>query len=50
MIYQQSQRWIKKAVFENMTHDPRVLLRLVAGRNAEPGAALLRWTHRAEHS
>ena len=40
MVYQQSQRWIKKGVFEDMTHDLRVLLRLLDGRNAQPSAAI----------
>ena len=40
VVYQQSQRWIKAGVFEKMTHDLRVLLRLVAGRNAQPSAAI----------
>jgi transposase len=40
-IYQQSQRWIKAGVFEAMTHDLRTLLRLAAGRNAEPSAVIL---------
>ncbi len=40
MVYQQSQRWIKAGVFETMCHDLRVLLRLVAGRTADPSAAI----------
>lgn len=40
VIYQQSQRWIKAGVFEKVTHDLRVLLRLVAGRNSQPTAAI----------
>ena len=40
MVYQQSQRWIKAGVFEAMCHDLRVLLRLVAGRTADPSAAI----------
>ena len=40
MVYQQSQRWIKAGVFETMCHDLRVLLRLVAGRAADPTAVI----------
>lgn len=40
MICQQTQHWIKKGVFEAMTHDLRALLRLVEGRNARPTAAI----------
>ena len=39
-IYQQTQRWIKAGVFAQIVHDLRVLLRLAAGRNAEPTAAI----------
>ena len=39
-VYQQTQRWIKAGVFETIVHDLRVLLRLAAGRNAEPTAAI----------
>jgi transposase len=40
IVYQQSQRWIKAGVFEDMVHDLRVLLRLAAGRNEQPSAAI----------
>jgi transposase len=40
VVYQQTQRWIRAAVFEDMVHDLRRLLRLAAGRNAEPSAAI----------
>ena len=40
-IYQQTQRWIKAAVFEQMIHDLRVLLRLSEGRASDPSAAIL---------
>jgi transposase len=40
-VYQQTRRWLKAAVFETIAHDLRVLLRLAAGRNAEPSAAIL---------
>ncbi len=39
-VYQQSQRWLKAAVFEMMVHDLRTLMRLAAGRKAEPTAAI----------
>jgi transposase len=40
-VYQQTRRWLKAAVFEAIVHDLRRLLRLAAGRNAEPTAAIL---------
>src|SRR5829696_7433178 len=40
-IYQQTQRWLKAGVFEEMIHDLRILLRLSKGRAAEPSAAIL---------
>jgi transposase len=41
-VYQQTQRWIKAGVFEEMVHDLRVLfLRLSKGRASEPSAAVL---------
>ena len=40
MVYQQSQRWIMAGVFETMCHDLRVLRHLVAGRTADPTAAI----------
>src|SRR5512138_304981 len=39
-IYQQTQRWLKAGVFEAMVHDLRVLLRVAAGRNEQPSAAI----------
>ena len=39
-VYQQTQRWIKGGVFEDMVHDLRMLLRIAAGRNEQPGAAI----------
>lgn len=39
-VYQQTQRWLKASVFETIAHDLRVLLRLAAGRDAEPTAAI----------
>jgi transposase len=40
-VYQQTQRWIKADVFEEMVHDLRVLLRLSKERASEPSAAIL---------
>jgi transposase len=40
-IYQQTRRWLKAGVFEEMVHDLRVLLRLSEGRAPEPTAAIL---------
>lgn len=40
-IYQQTQRWLKAGVFEAMVHDLRELLRLAAGRKAQPSAVIL---------
>lgn len=40
-VYQQTQRWFKAGCFEAMAHDLRVLLRLAAGRQAAPSAAVL---------
>lgn len=39
-VYQQTQRWVKAGVFEDLVHDLRRLLRELAGRNAEPSAAI----------
>ena len=40
VIYQQSQRWIKAGVFEDMVHDLRALLRLAKGKKEQPTAAI----------
>jgi len=40
MVYQQSQRWIKAGVFEQMVHDLRALLRVAEGRHEQPTAAI----------
>jgi transposase len=40
-VYQQTQRWIKAGVFEEMVHDLRVLLRLSEGRASDPTATIL---------
>jgi transposase len=39
-VHQQSQRWLKAGVFEAIVHDLRAVLRLAAGRAAEPSAAI----------
>ncbi len=39
-VYQQSQRWVKAGVFEDMVRDLRMLLREIAGRNPQPSAAI----------
>jgi len=40
-VYQQTQRWIRAAVFEALVHDLRALLREVEGRAPQPTAAVL---------
>ena len=40
-VYQQTQRWLKAGVFEQMIHDLRVLLRLSKERASEPSAAIV---------
>lgn len=40
-VYQQTQRWLKAGVFEDMVHDLRTLLRLAQGRQAQPSAVIL---------
>ena len=40
-VYQQTERWLNAGVFEAIVHDLRRLLRLAAGRDAEPTAAIL---------
>lgn len=39
-VYQQTQRWIKAGVFEDMVHDLRELLRVAKGRKEQPSAAI----------
>ncbi len=41
VVYDQTQRWLKAGVFEAMVHDLRALLRLAAGRQAQPSAVIL---------
>ena len=40
-VYQQMQRWLAAGCFEALTGDLRPILRLTAGRNAGPSAAIL---------
>ena len=40
-VYQQARRWMAAGVFEEVAHDLRMILRLVAGREAQPTAAVL---------
>jgi len=40
-VYQQARRWIAAGVFEDITHDLRMILRMVEGREAQPSAAVL---------
>jgi transposase len=40
-VYQQTQRWFKAGGFKAMAHDLRMLLRLAAGREPAPTAAVM---------
>lgn len=40
-VYQQTQRWLKAGVFEAIVNDLRQLLRVAAGRKAQPSGAIL---------
>src|ERR1041384_7165810 len=40
-IFQQTQRWLARGVFEEIVHDLRMLLRLAQGRTADPSAVIL---------
>jgi transposase len=40
-VYQQARRWLQAGVFEQITHDLRMIVRLVAERAAQPSAAIL---------
>ena len=40
-VYQQTQRWLAAGCFETLAHDLRAVLRLAAGRNEEPSAAII---------
>src|SRR5262249_36516767 len=40
-VYQQARRWLQAGVFEEITHDLRMIARLVAEREAQPTAIIL---------
>src|SRR5262245_39280235 len=40
-VYQQARRWVAAGVFEAVAHDLRMILRMVAEREAQPTAAVL---------
>jgi transposase len=40
-VYQQSQRWLAAGVFDTLAQDLRAVLRLAAGRSAEPTQAII---------
>lgn len=40
-VYQQTQRWLKAGVFEDLVHDLRALLRVAQGRDEQPSATIL---------
>src|ERR671935_299768 len=39
-VYQQTQRWLRAGVFEDLVHDLRAVLRLAEGRAEAPSAAI----------
>ena len=41
VVYQQTQRWLKAGVFEDMVRDLRMLMREIEGRTPQPRAAIL---------
>ena len=41
VAYQQARRWFQAGVFEEIAHDLRMILRLVAEREAQPSATIL---------
>ena len=41
IVYQQAQRWLRAGCFETLAEDLRVILRLAAGRNEQPTAAII---------
>jgi transposase len=41
VVYQQTQRWLKAGVFEDMVRDLRMLMREIEGRAPQPRAAIL---------
>jgi len=40
-VYQQARRWLQAGIFEQITHDLRMIVRLVAEREANPSATIL---------
>jgi len=40
LVYQQTQRWVRAGVFDSMVNALRIVVRLCAGRSAEPTAAI----------
>jgi transposase len=40
-VYRQAQRWLAAGCFETLAQDLRAVLRLAAGRSAEPSAAII---------
>ena len=40
-VYQQAQHWLRAGCFEALAYDLRALLRMAAGREREPTAAVL---------
>jgi transposase len=40
-VYQQTPRWLRAGCFEAMVHDRRLLVRVAAGRAAQPSAVIL---------
>jgi transposase len=40
-VYQQTRRWMAAGCFESIVHDLRLLLRVAAGRDAQPTAVIL---------
>ena len=41
IVYQQARRWLRAGCFEALAEDLRMLLRLAAGRDAQPRAAII---------
>jgi transposase len=41
IVYQQAQRWLRAGCFEALAEDLRAILRLAAGREAQPTAAII---------
>lgn len=41
IVYQQAQRWLRAGCFEALAEDLRMLLRLAAGKDAQPSAAIV---------